>query len=193
MKRRLVLYAAMAMMFCGMSLVENGAIRARPAEPNSGGASSIYMLAGEFRTVFANLLWIKAEQYHHEYLRRDPNWARNKELLGLLDIITALDPHFVEAYEVGVYILADGYRDPNRALAYLRRAINANPKAWELHHLAAIILVRRFNDPAQALPHALSAYRYCDDEFYQRRALRLVRTIKRMIGEEARGRPRRPG
>jgi hypothetical protein len=185
MKQRLVLYAAMAAMFCGMAVVENSAVRARPVAPASERASSVYMLAGEFRTVFANLLWIKAEQYHHEYLLRDRNWAHDKELMGLLDIITALDPHFVEAYEVGVYILADGYHDPNRALAYLRRAIANNPKSWELHNLAAVVFVRRFHDPERALPHALLAYKYCGDQFYQIRGLRLIRAIKAMIKEEA--------
>ena len=183
MKERLVLYAAMAMMFCGVGVIENSAVKARPVAPKSERVSSVCMLAGEFRTVFANLLWIKAEQYHHEYILRDPNWAHDKELMGLLDLITALDPHFVEAYEVGVYILADGYHDPNRALAYLRRALANNPKAWELHELAAVILVRRFNDPERALPHALLAYNYCSDEYYQRRGLRLIRTIKGLLRE----------
>ncbi len=175
----------MAIMFCGMGVMENGAVKARPAAPESERVSSVYMLAGEFRTVFANLLWIKAEQYHHEYLLRNPNWTRNKDLMGLLDLITALDPHFIEAYCVGAYILADGYRDPDRAVAYLRRAISSNPEAWELHELAAIVFVRRFHDPERALPHALLAYKYCDDEFRQRRGLRLIRTIKVMLKEEA--------
>jgi len=181
MRERIVLYAAMATLFCGMGVVENNAVRTRPAPPSSGQVSSVSMLAAEFRVVFANLLWIKAEQYHHEYLLRNPNWSHNKELMGLLDLITALDPHFVEAYGVGAYILADGYRDPNRALAYLRRAIADNPKAWELHHIAAVMLVRRFNDPERALPHALLAYKYCGDEFYQKRELRLIRTLRGML------------
>ena len=188
MTKRLAPIATIAALFCVVCLMENSAVRARPAEPRVRNESSIYMLAGEFRTVFANLLWIKAEQYHHEYTARDPNWTRNKDLMGLLDMITALDPHFVEAYGIGVYMLADGYGDPHRALNYLRRAIVANPKAWELHNLAAILYVRRFHDPEHALPHALMAYRFCDDEFYQKREMRLVRTIKGLIQEQKRKR-----
>ena len=187
MKERLALYASMAVLFCGMGILESGAVKARPVEPNVAKVSSVTMLAGEFRVVFANLLWIKAEQYHHEYVLRDPNWSHNKELMALLDLIIALDPHFVEAYEVGAYILADGYKDPNRAMAYLHRAIANNPKAWELHHLAAVMLVRRFNDPERALPHAILAYRYCSDDFYQKRGLRLIRTIKQMVQEKRQG------
>ena len=192
MKERLILCAAMAMLFCGMGVIENSAVKARPVAPECERVSSIYMLAGEFRTVFANLLWIKAEQYHHEYIERDPNWTHDKELMGLLDLITTLDPHFTEAYEVGVYILADGYQDPNRALGYLHRAIANNPKAWELHHLAAVIFVRRFNDPERALPHALLAYKYCGDEFYRGQSLRLIRTVKRLLKEGATARPTDP-
>ncbi|MCX8053356.1 MAG: hypothetical protein N3B12_06075, partial [Armatimonadetes bacterium] len=140
-KQHLALFAALATLFCGIAVTENSALSTRPVAPESAKDSSIYMLAEEFRVVFANLLWIKAEQYHHEYLLRNHNWTRNKELMGLLELITKLDPHFVEAYEVGAYILAEGYNDPNRALAYIRRALVDNPKSWELHHLAAIMLV----------------------------------------------------
>jgi len=186
MKERVILYATMAALFCGIAVVENSAEKARPVTAESQRVSSVYMLAGEFRTVFANLLWIKAEQYHHEYIERDPNWTRNKELMGLLDLITTFDPHFTEAYGVGAYIIADGYHSPKRAVAYLRRALADNPKAWELHRIAAIMFVRRLNDPERALPHALLAYRYCDDEFHQRMALKLIRTIKGMLRDEAR-------
>ncbi len=184
MKQRILLFLATLLLFSGMCVLENEVVRARPTEPSGGKASSIYALAGEFRIVFANLLWIKAEQYHHEYSMRDPNWTRDKELMGMLDLITALDPHFVEAYAVGTLVQKDAYGDKQRAMNYLQRALYINPKAWELHHLAAVSYVRWFDDPERALPHALMSLRYCKDQFYHDRGVRLVHTIRRLIAEK---------
>ena len=58
--------------------------------------------------------------------------------------------------------------------------------------MLAIIYARQFHDPISALPYALLAYKYCNDEFYQRRGLRLIRTIKRAIKEEATARSTGP-
>ena len=66
----------MVVLFGGMCIIENSAVRARPAQPQDQ-TSAVYKLAGEFRTVFANLLWIKADKYHHEFIQHDPNWCNN--------------------------------------------------------------------------------------------------------------------
>lgn len=185
-KSRVLVWCAMVALLCGISIAENAAQLHRPTVRDSGQTSSIYMLAGEFRVVFANLLWIKAEKYHHEYLLKHRNWSENKELMALLDIITALDPHFVEAYEVGAYILANGYNDPVRATTYLDRAIAYNPDSWELHNIAAIMFAR-LGKFEPALKHARSAYELCTDPFYRTRNLRLIRTIRRLAIESQTG------
>ncbi|MDH7600982.1 MAG: hypothetical protein QHI38_02435 [Armatimonadota bacterium] len=183
LKRNVLVWGYLTAALALTGAVENGVIRKRPAVPYPEQFSSVYALAGEFRVVFANLLWIKAEQYHHEYLLKNKHWTENKDLMALLDIITALDPHFVEAYEVGAYILANAYRDPERTLKYLDRAIAYNPSAWELHNIAAIMQVR-FGNPVSALKHAYLASTLCRDPFYRERNLRLIRTIRRIISEQ---------
>lgn len=183
MRRYIVMAPALALLFCGMCVVENSAVGLRPEEPPTRSTSSLYALAGEFRVVFANLLWTKAEQYHHEYLLRHNQWSANKELIGLLDLITALDPHFVEAYAAGTYIYADGYRNMPRALRYLRDGIANNPRSWELHQLAALFYARRMQDPGRAIPYARLAVRYCDDEDQRKIMMRLLRTVEDMAAE----------
>jgi len=180
MKDRIIIITALAILFLGMCVMENNAVSCRPAEPITGKASAIYMLAGEFRVVFANLLWIKAEQYHHEYVQRNLPWTHDKELMGLIDLITTLDPHFVEAYETGSYILADGYKDTHKAIKYLRQAINNNPKAWELYQIAAIMYTNRLKDPEHAIPYAKKTVELCNDNFYHRVAARSLKTIEKL-------------
>jgi tetratricopeptide (TPR) repeat protein len=188
LRHHLPMAIAAVALFCGMCVVENSAVSHRPADSVcSRNTSAVYAIAGEFRTVFANLLWIKAEQYHHEHIQRGALWSRNKELMGLIDLITALDPHFIEAYATGTYIYADGYRDYPRAINYLSRAIANNPKSWELHHIAAVLYAGRLHKPREALPYARLAAKYCKDSFYRRTTLKLLATIERLAKEQEAG------
>ena len=183
MKHRIVLILLAALVFAGMCVMENSAVRCKPVEPPDN-VSAVYKLAGEFRTVFANLLWIKADRYHHEYIQHDSNWCNNKELLGLFNMITALDPRFVEAYSSGTYILLYGYKDTPKAIAYLKNGIAANPQSMELNELAAVIYAQKLNDPQSALPYAQRAAKFAKDDFYKKMARRTLHTIENMIKEK---------
>ncbi len=179
--RRQVLVAGLAlMMFGGLCVLEDHVSMSKPQEPQGRGTLSVYMLAGEFRTVFANLMWIKADQYHHEYLEHHSDWTKDTELVGLMEMITALDPHFVEAYSVGGALYCHGARDSHKALAFLREGIANNPKAWPLYQDAAIICALHLHNPTSARHYARLALKYCDDGFYTGSLRRLAHTIERM-------------
>lgn len=183
MRQRIVTIALMGCLLCAICVVENSIVRSRPKERATGSASSVLMLAGEFRTVFANLLWIKADQYHHEFLEHNRNWTQNKDLLGMLRLVTALDPHFVEAYSSGAVMYSRGAGNRLRASEYLEEGLANNPRAWDLHRIAVILYARHFNDPRRALPHARLALKYCDDEQYKPRLRQLLRTVERLVRE----------
>lgn len=187
--------ALVAALFAGMSVVENGAVSSRPSQARSERLSSVAALAGEFRTVAANLLWIKADRYHHEFAERNPDWTQDTDLLGLLHMITDLDPRFEEAYSSGAIIYAYGSERPKRAIAYLSEGISHNPRSWDLHRVAAIIYARRLRDPARALVHARAAVTYCDSDSDKPIMRRLLRTIRRMADDQATRSPphRSPG
>ncbi len=167
----------MGLLFSGMCIVENSVLAERP-QTETCGTSSVYMLAGQFRCVFANLLWIKAEQYHHEYTAHHSDWTKDKELLGLIKLTTDLDPHFPEAYEVGTYLYADGQKDNKAAMRYLLEGISNNPEQWDLHQLAAIMYGHRLNNKKLALVHAKLALKYCNDNFYRKSIERLIKTLQ---------------
>jgi hypothetical protein len=182
MKRSRVVCLA-GLLFVVTSALEISAVRARPSQAEPKRLSSVYALAGEFRTVAANLMWIKADQYHHEFIEHNPDWTKDKDVLGLLNLITDLDPHFVEAYSTGAVIYAYGAGDPKQACAFLDEGIRSNPRAWDLQRTAAIIHARRLHDPRRALPYARAAVRYCDSPFDKPVVERLLRTIERMALE----------
>lgn len=171
------------LLFTGMSFSENSAMRSRPPEPVDK-ASAVYKLAGEFRAVFANLLWIKADAYHHEFIEKNPHWCQNKDLLGLMRLITTLDPRFEEAYSTGAYVLLYGYHDTPKSISYLCQGLAANPKSQELNRLAAIIYARNLKEPERALPYARNAVKYSADDWTRKQSSRLLKTIDRMAKEK---------
>lgn len=183
MKRKLIVASLALVMFSGLCILENAIIIAKPKEANAKGASSVYMLAGEFRTVFANLLWIKADNYHDEYVQRNSDWTKNEDLLGMINLIVALDPHFVEAYSVGASLYASGSGGNKRAFKWLQEGVKNNPRSWELHRDIAIICARHFDSPRPAFIHAQLAESYCEDSFYKESLRKLMHTIQKEIDE----------
>lgn len=185
MRHKAFLAVSMALLFAGVCAMERCAVTARPRLEAQQPVSSIYVLAGEFRTVFANLLWLKVDNYHHEFLAHDKDWRRNKDLISLLDLIVMLDPKFEQAWATAACIYANGYIDNEKALRYLRQGITNNPKSRELYELTAIIYANRLHDPHRALPYARLAVKYAEDDWYLRRAARLERTVREMIDSQA--------
>lgn len=183
MKHNVITYILMAVLFSGMCIVENSTVGAKPDGPGFECDSSIYALAGEFRVVFANLLWIKAENYHHEYLLKGGNWTKNEELLGLITLITKIDPRFVEAYSTGAYMYADGQNDTRKAVKYLQQGIDNNPRASELYEIMAVMQARRLNKPDRAVAYAKQAVKYAEDDWNRKRLTRLLHTIENLANE----------
>ncbi len=172
------------LLFGAMCVMENSALDSRPETPQVAKTSAVYALAGEFRVVFANLLWIKADKYHHEFIHQNPDWTQDSDLLGMLRMITALDPTFTEAYASGVYMYADGQKDIIAAQDYLLEGLSNNPKSADLNRTAAIFYARRLEDPRTALVYARRAQKYTTDEFDSQVVGKLIRTLEEQIAEK---------
>lgn len=160
----------------GLAALDTSIERDQPY-PKKKGDSVMITLAGEFRAVFANLLWIKAERYHHEYIARDKDWTKNTDLMGLNRIITKLDPHFEEAYATGSRMLI-GEGKLKEAQAYLEEAVTANPNSMMLHDEYGTMLARHIKDYPGALFHLKRAYLLATDDWDRRRLGRLIRTVE---------------
>ncbi|MEN6520596.1 MAG: hypothetical protein ABFD46_05530 [Armatimonadota bacterium] len=167
--------ALILVLFSGLAVLDTTVEKSRPAP--AGGNSAVTILAGEFRTVFANLLWIKAENYHHEYIAHNGDWTKNNDLLGLDQIITKLDPHFEEAYAAGAMMLI-GQNKLKEANAYLEEGTTNNPNSIMLHDEYGTFLARHMKDYKGSLFHLKRAYLLAPDSWQRKRLSRLVKTVE---------------
>jgi len=146
--------------------------------PMDGARDSVAVaLAGEFRTVFANLLWVKVEEYHDEFIAHNADWTKNTDALGLNRMITKLDPHFEEAYATGARMLL-GEGKPGQARAYLDEGVTNNPNSMMLHDELGTLLACHLHDYGQALFHLKRAYILAGDDWDRRRLHRLIGTVE---------------
>ncbi len=140
-------------------------------------------LGKEFRTVAANLLWIKVDKYHHEFIEKNKDWRENKDILPLIKTITALDPHFVEAYLTGSWILGPGLKNYTESVQYLKEGISHNPDAWELHSQLAILYSRYMDQHRLALKEAETALNLARTSEDRKIAANLRNALKRIVEE----------
>jgi len=141
-------------------------------------------MAGQFRIVFANLLWIKVDQYHHEYIAHHGDWSRDADLLPLLRMITWLDPHFVQAYQVAGFMLSGSLHRYEHARQLLEEGIRNNPQSFELYEEMGMALLRARKDYRQAYTYLTKALSLANDEFDKKRLQRFCQTVHRKIEEE---------
>jgi hypothetical protein len=77
----------------------------------------------------ADLAWLRAVQYYGEHKRSD----RQFTMMGhIFEIITDLDPRFVNAYIFGGLVTAEDGRDVKRGVALMEKGIANNPESWQM-------------------------------------------------------------
>lgn len=100
-----------------------------------------------FHPLAADLYWLRTIQYFGEHIQTDGQYPY---LHPLVDLVTSLDPHFVEAFQLGGLFLVIGKRFPE-AIAIYEKGIAANPERWELPHDLGRLYFLELRDDAQAL------------------------------------------
>lgn len=170
-------------------VVSEGILSAHPpktenATVENAALRTVLAMAGQFRIVFANLLWIKVDRYHHEYIEHHGDWAQDTDLLPLLRTITWLDPHFVQAYQVMGFMLSGRLHRYAHARRILQEGIRNNPNAYELYEEMGMAIIRGTRNYREAYPYLTKALSLAQDEFARRRLRRFCQTIQRKIQEE---------
>ena len=100
-----------------------------------------------FHSLAADLYWLRTIQYFGAHMQTD---GEVPHLYGLVDLVTTLDPRFVEAYQLGGVFLVIGKQIPN-AVAIYEKGITANPQRWELPHDLGRLYFLDLKDEVQAL------------------------------------------
>lgn len=171
--------------------------------PSGDKNAALVQAAGEFRIVAANILWAKVvDHYHHQYMADGGDWSKNASLLPLLQAITALDPHFVEAYELMGGTILPRLGRVEEGQAVLARGLKNNPYDWEMYREIAMLYAWTQHKPQDALPYAEKGLAQADDDFSRRLMSRLCQTLHRQIRDRAKAAkpdaaltdlPQRPG
>jgi hypothetical protein len=138
---------------------------------------SVAHAAGEFRIVAANLLWMKViDHYHHQYLAKGGAWNKNTSLMPYLRIIVWLDPHFIEAYQVGGSILA-GTNRYKECDEFLGEGTRNNIDSWQIYYDRAMLRAWYEKEPGPAIPFAHHALECATDSFTRHRISKLCTTL----------------
>ena len=146
------------------SLALVGSVLAARGLEGRGGASriaddSLYLPSATFlryaslgyRTMLADLMWIRATQYFGSQLEvRKATPEKHRFLYPLLDLAVSLDPHFMNAYRFGGLLLTVVKRY-EQAIALYEKGYAANPDRWENPHDLGRLYYLELNDHEKAL------------------------------------------
>ncbi len=91
-------------------------------------AAAVRVLSLGYHALAADLFWFRTVQYFGEHMQSDRKYPH---LYRLADLTTSLDPHFVDAYQLGGLFLSITRAYPE-ATAIYEKGITRNPDRWEL-------------------------------------------------------------
>jgi len=163
-----------------ISLIEGGIEWADPEVSANVGA-----LVLGFRKLVADMLWLKVDEYWHRGLVQ--------RMLPMMETVTALDPHFIEAYALGAWHLAynvtvmvhtaeERQKYIDQGISLLKKGIKSNPRNSKLYaEMGFTIYFRKLSDWEKAAYYLGEGIKY-EHEPWVERAFAI--SLERMRQEE---------
>lgn len=112
-------------------------------------APAVSLVSLGFDQVVADYFWLEFVNYVGDSKKRSLD--RYDRADKYIDLITGLDPQFVQAYWFAMFIVSGEQRRPDRAADLIERGIRANPNNWYLPFIAGVNqLLYAKNDDAAA-------------------------------------------
>jgi tetratricopeptide (TPR) repeat protein len=146
---------------------------------------------GELRYTLASYLWLQTEIYHHELnlgvIRGSVGHGPPsvKEIIAICRLVTILDPHFIQAYDIGSWRLVQGLGDFKRGFAFLREGIANNPNSYLLYADMGDFYFLYLHDRKKAIPYLKKAYELSNNDYYPHLdTLRLLATCYETTGQK---------
>jgi tetratricopeptide (TPR) repeat protein len=109
-------------------------------------AEALRLISFGFDSLLADLIYLWSIQYYSE----TDNPLRFEKIEHIFNVITDLDPHYLDVYSIGALIMTFDYHDPDLALKLLDRGIARNPQQWILPLDAGLYARMNRNDHALA-------------------------------------------
>lgn len=99
-----------------------------------------------YQNVVADFIYLWSIQYYG-----DPQFSpKTKYLKHTYDIITDLDPYFLDAYQTGALFMFYEGRNPSAGLDLLKKGMTKNPSAWILPADAGFYCMLKLKDNSRA-------------------------------------------
>lgn len=98
--------------------------------------SSVKRFSLGYDHVLADYYWLKFVSYIGDTKARLEDHGVQSE--HYIDLITTLDPNFVQAYWFGAFTIGGEQKNPRRAAELIERGISANQDSWYLPFIAGI-------------------------------------------------------
>lgn len=89
--------------------------------------SFIKNVAFGYNNLLADIFWLRSIQYIGQHLDTGSTFPY---LYHMLDIVTSLDPQFINAYNFGAAFLASWAGDPKDAILLGKKGVKNNPDNW---------------------------------------------------------------
>ncbi|MBX3727572.1 MAG: hypothetical protein KF858_00160 [Candidatus Sumerlaeia bacterium] len=112
---------------------------------NLPNAEIIKIAAIGYDNLYADFLTLRAIQAFGAAW--DTDTGEVEPIYNYFDILTTLDPHFVDVYELGHLVIADDRRSPDLALQLIRKGSNLNPHEWRIPYLGLYSALYDLKEP----------------------------------------------
>src|SRR5882672_209299 len=150
--RRVAVAAAVALLLLSV-LVQSRIEAATAARPGSHpllylpSGKYLHFVALGFDGLLADVIYLWSIQYYGNYQIQD-RYSYLEHIYG--DVISELDPHYLDPYLIGSLIMNSEARQPEMALRLLDKGIARNPDRWILAFEAGFLCYSDLKDYSRA-------------------------------------------
>mgnify|MGYP006278223955 CR=1 FL=1 len=109
--------------------------------------NSIHMASLGYDRFMADFIWLRSIQAYGGHWETDREYS---SIFHLFDVITDLDPHFIDAYTFGNMVMGDDGGEQEAGLRLIDKGIIKNPDKYKLPYWGGYVAYWEMNDPELA-------------------------------------------
>lgn len=145
-------------------------------------AQTVKLVSLGYDQLIADVYWLAFIQYIGDGVAREKD--KGPLAVPYLDLITELDPHFMQAYWFAAFVVGGEQKSPKLAAEILERGLRENTDTWYMPFIAGINqYLYAKNEPAAARYYRMAAKYEGAPKWLERQASILEAKIPSMIKE----------